>query len=254
MKRSNAINRFVPRLKIGVMSTLLWIIVGGLSSHEANAGFDELIKPYIKRLLNREYKLSHTFKLTQDSSNEDVASALEQLNNDFTETTSESGALGLILKFSPHTGVIKLDWKRYTAAGVYTYPVYRCELMWDGYGWFQSCGWSQESCQYSAEADYTIYRTVNGQKIKLEIITNGSLSLSSWVRQFIKDEKRIIYYDDVNDLVGQTKEISYEVYADIRKYTARCYDRFDNYASSNSITVWARYFWLPTTLNLILDD
>ena len=146
--------------------------------------------------------------------------------------TAKAGTLGLRLAFSPNTGVVKLGWERLTAASAYTYPVYRCEWIYscDIWGFFyptQHCYWDQKSCQVAAEADYTIFRVIDGQKTNLKTLANGTLSLSSWAKQFIKDDKQVAFYDDVNEFLGPTaKVINYEIHADIKKYTDWCFPKF----------------------------
>ena len=224
--------------KSRIFSMMLVVATSVLSSHNANASLKDLILSHIEKLLNREYKLSYTFKFTKESSEDEIETGLAQIHNDFTTITGEGGTLGLRLAFSPNTGVVKLDWERLTAAGVYTHPVYRCEWVYTpDLGWSQNCYWDQESCQVAAEADYTIFRVVGGQKIALQTLVNGTLSLASWAKQFIKDDKRVAFYDDVNELLGSTEVVDYEVYANVKKYTDWCFPNFQNHASSNSISL-----------------
>ena len=56
---------------------LLVIAISVLSSHNGSArSLKDLILSHIERLLNREYKLSYTFKFTKESSEDEIESGL----------------------------------------------------------------------------------------------------------------------------------------------------------------------------------
>lgn len=229
-------------------------------SCNADASPMDLIRPYIDRLLNRKYHVSYTFKLTTNSSEKDVNSGLEQITSDL-ETLGEAvGDLDLRVKHSLSTGVVRLDWKRYTATGIHTYPVFVVDIRWvcGGLGCYSvnNSHWENQTCRFFSEADYTISRTVDGSLVVFPALVNGNLSASSWVKQFLKDDNRVYFYDDISDINSLTSEpsLGYRVYANIKKYTDSCWTIFDNHQSSISVPFPPTTSSpLPAVLRLILE-
>ncbi len=221
----------------------------------ANASLPDVILNYISRILNREYTISKTFTINSSSTDQQLNDALLAVNNDFSVVSPNAGSMDLSISQSPLTGIVKVEWARRTGVYVYTYPVQSCYLTWDMWsGSNYYCETTQQSCKVSAEADYSIYRNANGKREYIGYLQNGSLSFSGWIMNYIKGNKRVAFYDDVNDLAGMSNpNVTYEVVANLKKYTDWCTTIFNNDYSRNAIELQpSPAAWLPSVLHTIL--
>jgi len=233
------------------------------------------VQVHVDKLLNKNYEIGPVhINLNEYSTNGELQEALAALENDFGGYTSEvTNSTALFAQYSPSTGVSKLTWNRSTYIGSCYYttqtPVYRyIDYDGDGYpdDYYIYYIYDTHTHSYSVEADYKIYRIVDGEIQEISNIVNGALGWAGWVYENVKGDDTVSYYDDLSDLPEGLVLDKYRVDVNLTHYTNPCSGWSDLYSETvfdgNGDGVpdfvpesWMNrknLAWLPAVLGLLL--